>query len=136
MVFNPGGPGGDDLSNALHLFDAFLGSKPLDQLGGMQLRLLDEYDMIGFSPRGLGTSTRFNCGSNEFLHLIDNSTDGAKPENLAKRDYNSQKIAQACKKNPLASFINSNATAQDMDVLRSILGDEKLNYLGYSYGHG
>jgi len=134
VVFNPGGPGGDGLSDALHLLDAFAGSNPLDQLGGMQLRLLDEYDMIVFSPRGLGTSTRFNCGSNELLHLIDNSTEGAKPESLAKRDYNSEKIAQACQRNPLAPFINSNATAQDMDVLRSILGDEKLSYLGYSYG--
>jgi|GEM_PF-158770 len=136
LVFNPGGPGGDGLPFALSLpvFEAFSDSDPNDKLGSMQLRLLDEYDMIGFSPRGTGISTRFDCASNERLHFIDESVDGAKPENLAKRDYNSKKTAQACKKDPIAPFINSNAIAQDMDVLRSILGDDKLNYLGYSYG--
>ncbi|MBJ7265149.1 MAG: alpha/beta fold hydrolase [Burkholderiaceae bacterium] len=136
LVFNPGGPGGDGLAFALNLpvFAAFSDSDPDDKLGSMQLRLLDEYDMIGFSPRGTGISTRFDCASNERLHFIDESVDGAKPENLAKRDYNGKKTAQACQKDPNAPFINSNAIAQDMDVLRSILGDEKLNYLGYSHG--
>lgn len=34
----------------------------------------------------------------------------------------------------IAQYINSDATARDMDIIRSVLGDDKLNYLGISYG--
>src|SRR6185312_6953892 len=35
---------------------------------------------------------------------------------------------------PLLGFVDTISAARDMDLLRAILGDEKLNYLGYSYG--
>lgn len=135
LVFNPGGPGGDGLSTAFTLFSAFAQSNPDNPQGARQLRLLDEYDMVGFSPRGTGASTQFQCGTNELMRSFHQSAaEWDTPENIANIHYNTSKIAQACAKNPITPYINTDATARDIDLLRGLLGDEKLNYVGYSYG--
>lgn len=135
LVFNPGGPGGDGLAQALSLFIAFADSNPDNPQGARQLRLLNEFDMVGFSPRGTGASTRLECGTNELERHIDMSpTEWDTPENIANASYNNAKTAQACLKNPITPYINTDATARDMNLLRELLGDDKLNYVGYSYG--
>jgi pimeloyl-ACP methyl ester carboxylesterase len=135
LFFNPGGPGIDGLSMTLHLWAAFADSNPASAQGAQQLRLLDEYDLVGFSPRGLGASTRLSCATNELERTVDYSPAGwDRPENIANVHYNGRKQAEACARNPLTPYINTDATARDMDLLRGLLGDEKLNYLGYSYG--
>ena len=35
---------------------------------------------------------------------------------------------------PSLGFVDTNSAARDMDVMRALLGDKQLNYLGYSYG--
>ena len=135
LLFNPGGPGEDGLGNALTLLNAFALGNPDSPLGAQQLRLLDEYDMVGFSPRGMGASTRLHCATNELERFVDFSPAGwDAPDNLANTHYNGRKTAEACQKNPLTPYINTDATARDMDLLRGLLGDDKLNYVGYSYG--
>ncbi len=135
LFFNPGGPGTDGLAMTAVLHDVFADSDPDHPLGALQLRLLQEYDMIGFSPRGTGASTTLSCVTNEQERPIDLSAAGRhRPGNIDNQLYNARKAAEACRKNPLAPHINTEATAQDMDLLRGLLGDEKLNYLGYSYG--
>ena len=131
MLFNPGGPGVDGLGDALSLFIAFGQSNPESEQGALQLRLLDSYDMVGFSPRGVGASTRLQCATNEIERENDGSVTDA---NLANVAYNSRKEAEACLRNPLTPYINTDATARDMDLLRELLGEDKLNYVGYSYG--
>ena len=135
LFFNPGGPGIDGLSSVFHLWGAFADSLPESPQGARQLRLLDEYDMVGFSPRGTGASTRLECATNELERSVDHSAAGWEaPANLANLHYNGSKTAQACAKTPLAPYINTDATARDLDLLRGLLGDDKLNYVGYSYG--
>ncbi len=135
LLFNPGGPGEDGLIFSLYLMKAFADSDPADPQGARQLRLLDEYDMVGFSPRGTGASTQLHCGTNEQYRPTANTLAGwDTPENLANLHYNARKTAEACGKNPLTPYINTDATARDMDLMRSLLGDDKLNYVGISYG--
>lgn len=136
LLFNPGGPGGDGLfGNTLRLIGAFAESNPGNPQGAKQLRLLDEYDIVGFSPRGTGTSTRLQCATNEISRFVDLSAAGwDTPANIANANYNDKKSAEACLKSPITPYINTDATARDMDLLRGLLGDEKLNYVGYSYG--
>jgi pimeloyl-ACP methyl ester carboxylesterase len=43
-------------------------------------------------------------------------------------------VAEACRHDPLAPYITTWQTTHDMDLIRALLGDERLNYLGYSYG--
>lgn len=135
IAFNPGGPGADGLAQSLSLFGAFSGSNPDSPQGALQLRLLNEYDMVGFSPRGVGASTQLQCATNELERFEDASPSGAFTElNWTNGRYNDRKKAEACRKNPLTPHISSDATARDMDLLRGLLGDAKLNYVGYSYG--
>lgn len=134
VLFNPGGPGGDGLGLALDLFTAFGQSNPQSTQGALQLRLLASYDMVGFSPRGTGASTRLTCGTNELKRFVDPSPLALTDANLANAAYNDRKAAEACARNPLTPYISTDATARDMDLLRQLLGEAKLNYVGYSYG--
>lgn len=135
LFFNPGGPGSDGLAIVANLHDILADSNPADTKGSLQLRLLQEYDLIGFSPRGTGASTTLACITNELERPVDRSAAGRhSPGNIDNQLYNARKAAEACRKNPLTPHINTEATAQDMDLLRGLLGDDKLNYIGYSYG--
>ena len=135
LLFNPGGPGSDGLGLALRLFAAFGISDPQTPQGALQLRLLDAYDMVGFSPRGVGASTRLSCDSAAMAQPVDDTVSGwSTPENLKTLDNNRAQLAKACRNNPLTPDINSDATARDMELMRVVLGEDKLTYLGYSYG--
>ena len=135
LFFNPGGPGADGLSLALNLHNIFSDSNPSDALGAMQLRVLAEYDMIGFSPRGTGYSTELECASEETLRPVDYSAAGRHvPGNVDNMLLNARNQAEACLSNPLTAFINTDATVRDMDLIRELLDEDTLNYLGYSYG--
>lgn len=134
LLFNPGGPGGDGLSYGLVLWSAFGNSNPQSPLGAQQLRLLDEFDMVGFSPRGVGSSTTLHCSTNALQRLVGRASAQLNADNLDNAAYNSRTMAQACLNNPITPYINTDATARDMDLVRHLLGDSKLNYVGYSYG--
>jgi pimeloyl-ACP methyl ester carboxylesterase len=136
ILFNPGGPGGDGLIYGL-LFN-YLWSKDNPNAasgsGALFQELTEHYDLVGFSPRGLGASTKLVCSSDtdlvpELIFSADRSE-----TNLAANMQNARAIAEALSANPLTQYINTEATARDMDVIRQVLGDEKLNFLGISYG--
>ena len=48
----------------------------------------------------------------------------------------SAQYAELCaeRTGPSLGFVDTDSAARDMDVMRALLGDKKLNYLGYSYG--
>ena len=134
IFFNPGGPGGDGL-----LFGAIFASlwtrADTSTPAGVALKTLsDQYDMIGFSPRGTGQSTRFTCGSNEIFSPEQDAAEDRSPKNLTALARNARLVAQACLKNPIVPYINTDQTARDLDLTRQLLGDAKFNYIGYSYG--
>lgn len=135
LFVNPGGPGVDGLGNALIFATTYTTlSDPSSDMGALQLSLLAEYDVVGFSPRGTGASTRLVCGTNELQRHDDATPEGRTPQVIENMLYNARKDAEACKKNPLTPYINSDTTARDLDLMRGLVGDEKLNYLGYSWG--
>ena len=134
LFFNPGGPGSDGLSTALHLEGGFGADYPVVALRPLTQELLATYDMVGFSPRGTGASTRLQCGTNELERAVDGTPEGRTPQAIEDMLYNARKTAEACRKNPITPYINSEATARDLDLMRELLGEDKLNYLGYSYG--
>jgi pimeloyl-ACP methyl ester carboxylesterase len=134
ILFNPGGPGGDGLFLAPLFAGLWSGANPASASGKLYKQMSQAYDLIGFSPRGTGNSTRLYCGANEPLQFVANPVADRRPENIAAMHFNAKLKAQACLKNPLTPFINTDATARDMDMVRHLLGDEKLNYYGASYG--
>ncbi|HSA52221.1 MAG TPA: alpha/beta hydrolase, partial [Yinghuangia sp.] len=126
LVVNPGGPGGSG-------YDMVKDSE--GEL--LTAPVAERYDLVGFDPRGVGRSEKIAClndADNDRMSQIDGSPDTA--EERAKLDEWQGKYVAACEKNSgdLLPHVGTRNAARDMDVLRAVLGDEKLNYLGYSYG--
>ncbi|MGW4528547.1 alpha/beta hydrolase [Amycolatopsis sp. NPDC004378] len=131
LVVDPGGPGGWGTATA-----ASLARTPA------AAPLLDRFDLVGFDPRGVGTSEpRITCRSDAEQDAdrasdseSDMSPDGVKKQ-LAETTAYGAKCAEATKygKEFLAN-VGTRDVVRDLDVLRAALGDEKLTYLGYSYG--
>ncbi|HKM07261.1 MAG TPA: alpha/beta fold hydrolase [Sphaerochaeta sp.] len=136
ILFNPGGPGGDGLAYGLIFNYLWSDANPkaTTETGSLFQQLGNQYDLIGFSPRGTGASTRLTCSSDALL-LPEMVLSAENSEaNISASLHNAKIIAEACLANPLTKYINTEATAHDMDVIRQVLGDEKLNYMGISYG--
>ncbi|WP_225783138.1 alpha/beta fold hydrolase [Xenophilus sp. Marseille-Q4582] len=134
LFFNPGGPGQDGLATPVEFFQIFAGSDPAHSQGALQLRLLAEFDLIGFSPRGTGDSTALTCVTPLRERAVDYSPAGLAAQNLESAFFNLATIAEACHRNPLTPFISSDTTARDMDLLRAVLGEQRVNYFGVPYG--
>lgn len=127
LLTNPGGPGGSGLD---YLKSTFTGVDPT---------IHASFDIIGFDPRGVGESSPVVCLDDE-VRDRNNADDGPDPEDTAAvvafEERLDQEFAAGCqaKSGPLLPHVSTRNVARDMDVLRAVLGDEKLNYLGYSYG--
>jgi pimeloyl-ACP methyl ester carboxylesterase len=128
LLTNPGGPGASGVSFVRDSISAVAGA-PLQKA----------YDIIGFDPRGVGESTAVSCFDTKKMdaYLFDIPAD---PRGSAgwtdEIDARNKAFADACKANSdgILQYITTENSARDMDLMRAVLGDSKLNYLGYSYG--
>ena len=144
LFINPGGPGDSGVSFAERAGNAFSPD------------LLEAYDIIGFDPRGVGSSTAITCSSDD-----DSSSSTAEPstsagataspsagteasggesyEEWAESTRQSfQELTEQCASHTepaaLLDHVDTVSAARDLDILRALAGQEKLNYLGFSYG--
>lgn len=123
LLLNPGGP-------ALPGLDT-----PGDVAPTLPRSVLAAYDLIGFDPRGVGSSTPQSCG------LDDPSLAGLFPYPAADGSIganvdDARADAERCEANAggkLRYFTTAN-TARDMDRIRAALGEKKISYWGQSYG--
>ncbi len=124
LLTNPGGPGASGVD-----FVASLAPTVGESVTAA-------YDLVGFDPRGVGQSSPVVClddaAKDESLSR-DFDTDEAGLEALAE-DRRAWADACAEKTGELLGQVDTQSAARDMDMLRAVLGDEKLAYLGYSYG--
>ncbi|MFC5434647.1 alpha/beta hydrolase [Microbacterium suwonense] len=128
LLVNPGGPGASGYD-----FVA-------DSLGyAVGVDLIEKFDVIGFDPRGVGRSTAVSCldpkAMDDYLYgVIDEPRNT--PEWEAALTARDKTFAEACDANSqgILPYITTVNSARDMDLIRGVLGDETLNYLGYSYG--
>lgn len=125
LLLNPGGPGAS----------AFDYAKAADFVVGEQIR--SAYDVVGVDPRGVGKSDPLTCLTNEqrdALIEVDGTPDD-EGERAAIAD--AAKIpARECTRADaeLAAHMGTVNVARDFDIVRHVLGDERLNFLGKSYG--
>ena len=124
IIVNPGGPGGSGVDyaySAEYIFSPDITAR---------------YDIVGFDPRGVAGSEPIYCFSDE--ELDENLSADPKPDNateLAETIEAAKSYAEKCLENTdYLEHFTTIATARDMDILRAALGEEKLNYVGKSYG--
>lgn len=127
LVINPGGPGESGVQITPTLYSLL----PPD--------IKERYDFVGFDPRGVaGSSPALWCNSDQ-----DNDASRAdpmvdySPEGIQHIENENKAFIQRCVDKMGEEFLANIGTvsvAKDLDAIRAALGDEKLTYLGYSYG--
>jgi pimeloyl-ACP methyl ester carboxylesterase len=128
LLVNPGGPGASGTEAAVGVGQQITGSP-----------VAARFDLIGFDPRGVGASKPaiecFTPAERDADRLdveVDNSPAGVARQEGKSKSYDS-KCEQRSGKDLLANA-GTRDVVKDMDILRAALGDQKLTYLGYSYG--
>ncbi len=131
ILTNPGGPGGSGLA-----LNAFLVPVLRQEKLANGRAAADDYDWIGFDPRGVGSSVpALSCMPNYFSADRPDyvPTTAALVQTWLKR---SKAYATACgkKDGPLLAHMTTIDTARDMDSIRAALGQKQITYYGFSYG--
>ncbi|HKN54162.1 MAG TPA: alpha/beta hydrolase [Amycolatopsis sp.] len=127
LFLNPGGPGGSGLRLAIS------GTRFL------QPQVVDRFDLIGFDPRGVADSNPLRCFTTQedadetFARQVAVPLSRAEISDTlaAYRDY-----GEFCENNAgsLLDHMSTKDVVRDIDQLRAAVGDQKLTYVGFSYG--
>ena len=125
LLVNPGGPGasGVDFLPAL--------------LGRISSTVKARFDVIGFDPRGTGRSSPVRCLPTAELDRYF-SVDPV-PDDAAEKAFllsAVQRFVAGCQQRSgdLLPHVGTEDAVRDMDRIRAAVGDEKLSFLGFSYG--
>lgn len=139
LLFNPGGPGEPAITSLWSFAGAFSPA------------VRASYDLVAVDPRGVGSSTPVNCGGDAAgtpaaVRGLPGSggpdEDGPATEphadgpDFAAADEAARETATACERGAgrLLPHVGTLDSARDLELVRALLGDERLHYLGFSYG--
>lgn len=127
LILNPGGPGESGIEAAASI------------VGTMPESVRQRFDVVGFDPRGVGSSTPAvwcNSDADNDRLRADPQVDYS-PAGVAHIESETKDFVQRCVDKMGKDFLANVGTAsvaKDLDAMRIALGDQKLTYLGYSYG--
>jgi pimeloyl-ACP methyl ester carboxylesterase len=124
LLVNPGGPGGSGLPLAAEVAQ------------GLSPGVAAQYDIVGFDPRGVGSSVpALSCDPGFFAGVRPNyiPASPAAEQVLVNR---AKTYATDCGKKYgwLLPHMTSQDAARDMDAIRAAFGVSKINYYAFSYG--
>jgi pimeloyl-ACP methyl ester carboxylesterase len=132
LLVNPGGPGASGLSLAGAVAQ------------GISPQAAADYDIVGFDPRGVGSSVpELSCDPTFFSgvrpdYIPAGASTGQTPAAGAEQaDINRAKTYAAdCEKRFgwLLPYMTTENVARDMDSIRKAFGVSKINYYAFSYG--
>jgi pimeloyl-ACP methyl ester carboxylesterase len=124
MLVNPGGPGGSGLSLAAEVAQ------------GISPSVARDYDIVGFDPRGVGSSVpELSCEPSFF--------DGPRPDYIPANAAAEQVLinraktyAEDCEQKFgwLLPYMTTEDVARDLDSIRAAFGVPKITYYAFSYG--
>lgn len=143
LFYNLGGPGGPAVDS--------LSSQVRDSMGDA---LVGMYDIVAMDPRGVGASSPIRCltdherdNFNAYGVISDadvetvkdqwaNGTQITPEEEIAQTQSVMKQFGEGCRalSGELGAHIDTISVARDLDMVRTLMGQEKFNYLGYSYG--
>ncbi|MFF1699839.1 alpha/beta hydrolase [Streptomyces sp. NPDC058257] len=121
LLSNPGGPG---------MRGRYM---PMSMGDRLPESVRQKYDLIGFDPRGVGESSPVSCA---LKPEEENWLRPYKEETFDKDVAWARGVANKCKEQAGGTLrhITTRNTARDMDLLRAVLGEKKISYVGTSYG--
>ncbi|SOD64130.1 alpha/beta hydrolase fold [Streptomyces zhaozhouensis] len=127
LVTNPGGPGGSGLFGAA-----------TTSLALAETPVTERFDVVGFDPRGVGSSQpAVDCYSDAEADTGDVPL-SSQGNTVQWTEEDTRDLMERCAEGSggieVLTRVGSREVARDMDILRAVLGDEKLNFLGQSYG--
>ena len=124
LLTNPGGPGASGIESLEYVI------KPM---GG---KLREDFHIIGFDPRGVGQSQPVQCLDAQATDEALSKDYATTADGLEAMAADAKAYGEACLENTgaLLGHVDTQSSARDMDLIRALVGDKKLNYLGYSYG--
>ncbi|WP_338896877.1 alpha/beta hydrolase [Streptomyces sp. TG1A-60] len=126
LLVNPGGPGG----SAVGYVQRYAGI-------GYPAKVRARYDMVAVDPRGVAGSEPVECLTGRQMDAYtrtDLTPDDTGETAAVVAAY--KRFAEGCgaRSPKLLRHVSTVEAARDMDILRAVLGDEKLTYVGASYG--
>lgn len=126
LLVNPGGPGG----SAVGYLEGYAGV-------GYPAPVRARYDMVAVDPRGVERSEPVECLTGPQMDTftqVDQTPDDSAEVNALSAAFKEFSAGCAKKSGTILPHVSTVETARDMDILRAVLGDEKLSYVGASYG--
>ncbi|MGW6393179.1 alpha/beta hydrolase [Streptomyces sp. NPDC055103] len=125
LLFNFGGPGAS-------------GVDILPRAARAYAKLGKRYDLVGFDPRGVGGSAGVVCRDDAEQAAaeasVDLTPDTAAEEAAYLKDNTAFGAGCARRSGTVLPYTTTTATARDLDLVRQVLGDDRLHYFGMSYG--
>ncbi|WP_353944594.1 alpha/beta hydrolase [Streptomyces sp. HUAS MG91] len=124
LLFNFGGPGGSGVDR-------------LPAFAPQYTKLRARYDLVSFDPRGTGASHGVRCRSDrkvQAAEAVDPTPDTAAEESAYFKDAADFGKGCARQAKDLLNHVSTIEAARDMDLMRQVLGDDELHYMGFSYG--
>ncbi|MFE1509368.1 alpha/beta hydrolase [Streptomyces sp. NPDC058726] len=128
LFFNPGGPGGPGTVQMPQNYESF------------PREVRERFDIVSWDPRGVGSSTAVNCFANleEAAGWSASHAAGfpVGEEERAAFTASHEELGRRCEQRDpgLLRHVSTHDTARDLDLLRAAVGEDRLNYLGISYG--
>ena len=127
LLINPGGPGASGFDYVRDNYES---------IGTAKLRA--NFQLVGFDPRGVGRSAPVTCSDVDLKDQVYYEESGypvGSEQDLVFARELLEKFAQNCQQSGFdVALYNTQQAARDLDVIRAVLGLEKLDYLGFSYG--
>lgn len=126
LVINPGGPGASGIELVAEQANLIFSS-----------RLREEYNIVGFDPRGVSRSEPVECMDDADYDLWNQMTGEAELDGeLELSDAELDEIIAQCEQlsGDIIEHIDTISAARDMDILRAALDEDELHYFGMSYG--
>jgi len=121
LFVNPGGPGGSGWDMVDRYGQTFQG----------------QFDVVGWDPRGVGRSTPVQCQNGTALDAfydLDSSPDDETEVRALVDGTRTFALSCLARSGRLLQHVSTVETVKDLDLLRQLVGDAKLNFLGFSYG--
>lgn len=128
LLTNPGGPGSSGYNTVANQLESTFTDE-----------VLEEYNVVGFDPRGVNRSAPVECLSDDEMDTFREQVQEDELDDEAALEEAREQaswLGEECEEGtgPALGHVDTLSAARDMDIIRAALGEEELNYLGFSYG--